>query len=552
MDFPLLARAPMKNWIGPALAVLYLVGCSSLPPLDLFELPGGKALKASVKAPDAAKLGVAVAYSAQEWAKSKEDFGHAVRLSMDGKHVRADFARTLGSLGLFQAVQEVGPEAAHEDSGDYLEEARRLGLDLLLVIKPLQNRVAYKGHGSMYAPSLALWILFWFPSWWVADEIFASEVAFEGSLFRVNDGRRLHQANWKGSFETALDDFQRNWRIWGILRIPGALDTEDYEQVGQILSPHAMNLSKIKAMNDLVGFVRTKWPALRSRPKPPEGTKPVKPALPDTGPGNHEEKTPKPPRETPKPVLPVRKALIIGAGDYRKELVPPVRFAHRDAEVFAGFLEKKGGFAKKDLTVLVGSEATTKAVREALEAFAAKPGNDEDLRVVYFSGRGMARPSGSRAQLFLSLYDTDPAGPAGNALSIDDLADILSACKGRVRLVLDTSFSGARASRGLGEAVPGAQEALDGRFGKRKGWAVLYGSGEGGGALELEELPGGIFTHFLIEGLGGEADGDGKDGVTFPEIRQYLSQNVTSTADLLGESQSPFAGTGDEGANVIP
>ena len=53
-------------------------------------------------------------------------------------------------------------------------------------------------------------------------------------------------------------------------------------------------------------------------------------------------------------------------------------------------------------------------------------------------------------------------------------------------------------------------------------------------------------------GLGGKADGDGKDGVTFPEIRQYLSQYVTSTADLLGESQSPFAGTGDEGAKVIP
>jgi uncharacterized caspase-like protein len=200
----------------------------------------------------------------------------------------------------------------------------------------------------------------------------------------------------------------------------------------------------------------------------------------------------------------------------------------------------------------VGSEATTKAVRDALAAFSGKPGNDDDLRVVYFSGRGISRRGGGGARLFLSLYDTDPSDPSGNALSISDLEELLSACKGRVRIVLDTSFSGANAARGLGEAVAGAQEALSGRFGSRKGWAVLYGSGEGGGALELEELSGGIFTHFLIEGLGGKADADGSRGVTFSEIRQYLSQNVTSTADLLGESQSPYAGTGDDEAKVLP
>jgi hypothetical protein len=100
--------------------------------------------------------------------------------------------------------------------------------------------------------------------------------------------------------------------------------------------------------------------------------------------------------------------------------------------------------------------------------------------------------------------------------------------------------------------VAGAEKALETLFAKRKDWAVLYGAGEGGGALEIAELAGGLFTHFLLKGLGGGADLDGKEGVSIDEIRGFLSQNVTSTADLLGESQIPYAGAKSATLKVIP
>jgi hypothetical protein len=265
----------MKRTFAVAVLAALAAGCASLPPLDLFELPDGKEVKASVTEADPAKLGVALAYPLEDWANCKEDFGHAVRLRLDGHRVRSDFAGDLGKLGLFEAVEEVGDQSIHEDNALYLEEARRKGLDLLLVLTPTQNRVSYKGHGSMYVPSLVLWVLFWFPSWWVADEVFTSEVQFEGTLLRVKDGRPVHQGDWKGSFETALDDFQRNWRMWGILRVPGALDTGDYEDVGEILSPHAFNRTKLDLMKDLSDFVKTRWPSLRSAAvRPPVVEKP--------------------------------------------------------------------------------------------------------------------------------------------------------------------------------------------------------------------------------------------------------------------------------------
>ncbi|MHC4598324.1 MAG: caspase family protein [Planctomycetota bacterium] len=527
-----------------------LAGCSGLPSLDPFELPEGKAIKASVTAPDPARLGVAVAYPIEEWAKSKEDFGHAVKVKVDGASIRSEYADTFRRLGLFQAVEEVGNGAIHEKGREYLADARNQDLDLLLVLRPKQNRVSYHGHNGNYVPSLILWVLFWFPSWWVADEVFASEVTLEGTLYRVKDGKTVHQQTWKGRFENGLDDFQRNWKIWGILRVPGALDTEDYEAVGDTLFPHALNLTKLKAMKDLTGFVKTAWPGLRRAgagpvdvAKPKEGTKP-----PREGPTKEGPKPPVKPKET---VTPGRRALVIGAGDFRNEKIPAVRFADKDAEVFAESL-RKSGYEEKNIRVLTGKDATLSVVRKALETFAEKPGHPEDVRVLYFSGRGAGRSAGAGARLYLTLHDTDPAALQNTALSMTDLWRDLNRCQGKVRLILDTSFSGETAPRGFGASLTGAQEALSRLFAVREGWAFLYGAGEGGGALELDELSGGIFTHFLLEGLSGKAETDGAEGVSVKEIQEYLAQNVTSTADLLGETQNPFVASKTQGAKVIP
>ncbi|MHC4780432.1 MAG: hypothetical protein ACYTFG_17820, partial [Planctomycetota bacterium] len=189
--------------LGCTLWISLFAGCGSLPSLDPFELPQGKAVKARVAAPDSARLGVAVAYPVEEWTKSREDFGHAVRLKVDGSEIREGFADAFKRLGLFEGVVEVGDGTIFEQDSPYIDEARDRGMDLLLVLRPTQNRVSYSGHNGNYVPSLLLWVLFWFPSWWIADEDFTSEMAFTGTLYRVSDGSQMLQESWKSKFEGA-------------------------------------------------------------------------------------------------------------------------------------------------------------------------------------------------------------------------------------------------------------------------------------------------------------------------------------------------------------
>jgi hypothetical protein len=447
----------------------------------------------------------------------------------------------------------VGGDGVLDSVEPCLLEARTKKMDLLLVLRPTRSRVAFQGHNGWFVPSLALWVLLWFPSWWVADEDFVSEVAVRASLLRVADGKEIHAGDWSGTFEAALNDFQRAWVILGLVRVPGALEPADYEEIGTTLSPHAYNLAKIAAMKDLVSFVGTTLPKVRAAapvvaPKPGPGI----PGGTGTGPG------PKPPGEgtghkpEPPPVRPRRLAVVVGAGSFRDAGIAAVPFAAEDAAAFAGHLRDKAGFAGGDVKVLAGEEATLARVREALLDLAKGPGHPDDLLVFYYAGRGMVQKGATQPRLFLALGDTNPGNLTLSALFVPELADALAKAPGRVRVVLDASFSGGNASRSQGEAVSGGQDVLRQSFGSRDRWACLYAAGDGTGALALDEVSRGLFTHFLVKGLAGEAEADGTDGVSVDEIAKYLAKNVPATADFLGEAQTPAAETRDRSAKVFP
>jgi hypothetical protein len=542
----------MRNaaWIA---AVLCFAGCSSLPPLDPFELPEGKAIRGQVSKPDPARLGVAVAFPAEEWSTSRKDSGNAALVRVDGPALRRDFAVALVNLGLFSSVEEVGAETVLDGVDPSLLEARAKNLDLLLVLRPTRSRVAFQGRNGWFVPSLALWVLLWFPSWWVADEDFVSEVAVRASLLRVADGKEIHAGEWSGTFETALNDFQRAWVILGLVRVPGALEPGDYEEIGNTLSPHAYNIAKIAAMKDLVAFVGTALPGLRSAPRVPA----PRPG-PETPGGTAANPDPKPPgenpvpRPVPPPVRPRRLAVAVGAGAFLDAGIAAVPFASEDAAAFAAHLRDREGFAEGDVKVLAGAEATLARVREALRELAGASGHPDDLLVFYYAGRGMVQKGATQPRLFLALGDTTPGNLTLSALFVPELGDLLSKVPGRVRVILDASFAGGGASRSQGDAVSGGQDVLRQSFGSRDRWACVNAAGDGTGALALDEVSRGLFTHFLVKGLAGEAEADGTEGVSVDELAKYLARNVPATADFLGEAQSPAAETRDRSAKVFP
>ena len=69
--------------------------------------------------------------------------------------------------------------------------------------------------------------------------------------------------------------------------------------------------------------------------------------------------------------------------------------------------------------------------------------------------------------------------------------------------------------------------------------AFLFASAPGGLAYELDRLGGGVFTHYLVKGLTGEADRDGDGVVRIDELAKYVDQAVPQEiggADVLGRS----------------
>jgi len=58
-------------------------------------------------------------------------------------------------------------------------------------------------------------------------------------------------------------------------------------------------------------------------------------------------------------------------------------------------------------------------------------------------------------------------------------------------------------------------------------------------SLEMAELGHGLFTYYLLQGLGGAADLNRDGIVSLQELYEYVEQEVTRTSRALGGNQHP-------------
>jgi uncharacterized caspase-like protein len=81
-----------------------------------------------------------------------------------------------------------------------------------------------------------------------------------------------------------------------------------------------------------------------------------------------------------------------------------------------------------------------------------------------------------------------------------------------------------------------------------KGTIILTASGANEVSVEKDELRHGVFTYFLLEGLGGKADADRDDLVTVNEAYDYVSKNVPKAT---GQEQHPVKKGEVEGQLIL-
>lgn len=205
-----------------------------------------------------------------------------------------------------------------------------------------------------------------------------------------------------------------------------------------------------------------------------------------------------------------------------------LRFAENDAVRLAAVLVELGGFQRQNVHLLQG--APLAAIERELDAIGAKVARwrgdlgDKVMLVFYFSGHSDGRALEVGAE----------------RLGFGELRRRLSATGADVRVtVVDSCQSGALlASKGGTEGAD-----FDIRFSDEvasTGEALLTSSAAHELALESSEIRASFFSHHLISGLRGAADGSGDGRVTLGEAYRYaFIQTLAATSNTLSGPQHP-------------
>lgn len=252
------------------------------------------------------------------------------------------------------------------------------------------------------------------------------------------------------------------------------------------------------------------------------------------------------PTAPPEKVAGEKYAVIVGISHYGNSgmAFSDLRYASRDAMAFRDFLQSPegGSFKPENVRFLVDQAATSQNVRSALFTFLTKP-RPEDLVVIYWAGHGAPDPN-DRRNLYLLTYDTRVEDMGGTAFPMWGLQDVFARILKAKRVITFTDSCHSYGISGQALRASAAENNLVNQYLKvyasEGDRAVITASDISQLSRESESWGGGhgVFTFYLLRGLGGEADVN-KDGtVTAGELFAYVRDQVN---EATGGEQRPAA-----------
>lgn len=218
-----------------------------------------------------------------------------------------------------------------------------------------------------------------------------------------------------------------------------------------------------------------------------------------------------------------RFALLIGNTEYSDPGLAQLKAPGKDAEDFSRVLRDREICGFDEVKLLLNQPEYL--VRGAIDEFFDQKKPD-DLLVLYFSGHGVRDELGS---LYLAVKNTLRNRLRSTAIKSDYIREAMDQSRSRRQvLILDCCNSGAfeqgtKAATGASVGTASAFEAGYGRI-------ILTASDSTQYAWEGDKVIGqtdnSLFTHFLVQGLRGEADLDGDGEITVDELYDYTYENV--------------------------
>jgi tetratricopeptide (TPR) repeat protein len=238
------------------------------------------------------------------------------------------------------------------------------------------------------------------------------------------------------------------------------------------------------------------------------------------------------PAPLPKGGIPRSYAVIVGISRYPN--LPDklqLQFPERDAQsIYTILISPEGGnFKQENVHVLTGAKATLANVRREIGEWLPSVAKDGDRVLVYFAGHGFVY----QGKGYLAPVDVKIDDIGATAYPMEELSEVIGAkihAKSKI-LLTDACHSGA--------ISPADTENLNGKLATLdKSLFSLTASRASESSFESPELEGGhgVFTYYVVQGLGGAADGSHDGIVTADELSEYVH---TQVRQYTRERQNP-------------
>ncbi|MGF1534513.1 MAG: tetratricopeptide repeat protein [Bernardetiaceae bacterium] len=220
-------------------------------------------------------------------------------------------------------------------------------------------------------------------------------------------------------------------------------------------------------------------------------------------------------------------AMIVGVAAYTH--ARSLRYSDDDAYRMYAFLKSPEGGAlpESQISLLIDENATRQNILQQMQALFAKAARN-DLVMLYFSGHGLPG----------SFVPFDYNGAPQTLLPHQEIQRIFRQTQARNRLCIADACHSGSLDKGekSGNITELTNRYYDALLESDGGMALLMSSKAEENSIEYQGLRQGVFSHFLIRGLGGEADTDHDGVIRITELYRFVQAR---TKAYTGYRQNP-------------
>ncbi len=229
-------------------------------------------------------------------------------------------------------------------------------------------------------------------------------------------------------------------------------------------------------------------------------------------------------------------ALVVGVSNYLDPNFPDLKYAHRDAEAFATFLQSKPGgeIPRENIRILTDATATGARFNTELD-WLAESAMEADKIIIYLAGYGDTHTTGKEAPSYFFLSDSPVTPLWAGAFEMKQIASFLESTTHRKEpdYLLVANFYPLRSNRPIVENIK-RKSLFKNAFNLNLTSPEDYLPKKV--TVELPTPGKGKITnnHLLLDGLLGLADRNKNQKVSFKELKKYLKNQKPNKARLPG------------------